>query len=192
MNFGERLRSLRNEREYSLRKMADELDISFSALGKYERNEHQPDFDTLEKIANYFDVSVDWLLGRTSSARTIYLNFVKPVFDAIKIMEEKNTNNLLTIDEKDLLLTLKNYINNEENDIYPEMADLANEYLKQNSNDIAWRLRVFQEELENSDGLSFDGEPLSEAAKETLLESMELIVKQTQRINKIQHSKDDE
>jgi len=40
MNFGERLRFLRNELDYSLRKMADELDISFSALGKYERNEH--------------------------------------------------------------------------------------------------------------------------------------------------------
>ncbi|WEA41758.1 helix-turn-helix domain-containing protein [Lysinibacillus fusiformis] len=65
MNFGERLRFLRKELDYSLRKMADELGISFSALGKYERNEHQPDFETLEKIADYFDVSIDWLLGRT-------------------------------------------------------------------------------------------------------------------------------
>ncbi len=65
MNFGERLRFLRKELDYSLRKMADELGISFSALGKYERNEHQPDFETLEKIADYFGVSIDWLLGRT-------------------------------------------------------------------------------------------------------------------------------
>lgn len=66
MNFGERLRSLRKDIDYSLRRMADELGISFSALGKYERNERQPDFDTLKKIAEYFDVSIDWLLGRSS------------------------------------------------------------------------------------------------------------------------------
>lgn len=42
MNFGERLRSLRKDIDYSLRRMADELGISFSALGKYERNERQP------------------------------------------------------------------------------------------------------------------------------------------------------
>lgn len=65
MIFGERLRALRSEKKFTLRELAKELDISFSALGKYERNEHQPDFDTLEKIADYFDVSIDYLLGRT-------------------------------------------------------------------------------------------------------------------------------
>lgn len=65
MSFGERLRALRLEKKLTLRELAKELDISFSALGKYERNEHQPDFDTLEKLADYFDVSIDYLLGRT-------------------------------------------------------------------------------------------------------------------------------
>lgn len=50
--------------------------------------------------------------------------------------------------------------------------------------DIAKRLKQFEAELENSDGLAFDGEPMSDEAKESLLESMELLFRQTQRINK--------
>lgn len=50
--------------------------------------------------------------------------------------------------------------------------------------DIAKRLEAFKEEIENSDGLAFSGEPLSDEAKESLIESMEHIFRQTQRINK--------
>ncbi|WP_397537815.1 helix-turn-helix domain-containing protein [Rummeliibacillus pycnus] len=50
--------------------------------------------------------------------------------------------------------------------------------------DIAKRLKTFRDEIENSDGLAFDGEPISEEAKESLIESMEHIFRQTQRINK--------
>ena len=50
--------------------------------------------------------------------------------------------------------------------------------------DIAKRLNRFKQEIEASDGLAFDGEPMSEEAKESLLESMELLFRQTQRINK--------
>lgn len=53
-----------------------------------------------------------------------------------------------------------------------------------NEQDIAKRLKQFEAELENSDGLAFDGEPMSDEAKESLLESMELLFRQTQRINK--------
>lgn len=65
MSFGERLRQLRKNKNLTLRELEKEIDISFSALGKYERNEREPDFDTLEKIASYFGVMIDWLIGRT-------------------------------------------------------------------------------------------------------------------------------
>ncbi|MGE7843769.1 helix-turn-helix domain-containing protein [Lysinibacillus sp. NPDC093712] len=39
--------------------------LLYPALGKYEREERQPVFETLEKLADYFDVSIDYLLGRT-------------------------------------------------------------------------------------------------------------------------------
>lgn len=79
MSFGDRLRSLRKEKNLTLRELANELGISYSALGKYERNEHQPDFDTLEKIANYFDVRVDWLIGRTDIKTFDELVFINDI-----------------------------------------------------------------------------------------------------------------
>lgn len=65
-------------------------------------------------------------------------------------------------------------------------ADIAtsNNFIDKDEKDIAKRLKQFEAELENSDGLAFNGEPLSDEAKESLKESMELLFRQTQRINK--------
>lgn len=64
---------------------------------------------------------------------------------------------------------------------YYEMRD---EKFQKDELDIARRLQGFKAEIENSDGLSFDGEPISEEARESLIESMEHLFRQTQRINK--------
>ena len=62
-----RIKELRTEQNLSLRDLASQLGIAYTSLGKYERNEQQPSFETLEKIADYFHVSVDYLLGRSDS-----------------------------------------------------------------------------------------------------------------------------
>ncbi|WP_241774465.1 MULTISPECIES: helix-turn-helix transcriptional regulator [Lysinibacillus] len=59
-----------------------------------------------------------------------------------------------------------------------------NHLLTKDERDIAKQIIEFTQNIEKSDGLSFDGEPMSEEAKESLIESMEHIFKQTQRINK--------
>ncbi|NLY78910.1 MAG: helix-turn-helix transcriptional regulator, partial [Lysinibacillus sp.] len=64
------------------------------------------------------------------------------------------------------------------------MINESNKLTDKDSKDIAKRIQKFREEIENSDGLAFDGEPLSEEAKESLIESMEYIFRQTQKINK--------
>lgn len=64
------------------------------------------------------------------------------------------------------------------------MINESNKLTDKDSKDIAKRLQKFREEIENSDGLAFNGEPLSEEAKESLIESMEYIFRQTQKINK--------
>lgn len=63
-------------------------------------------------------------------------------------------------------------------------ANLNEISLSKDEKDIAKRLEAFKNEIENSDGLAFDGEPISEEAKESLVESMKFIFEQTQRINK--------
>ena len=45
-------------------KVAQNIGVSKSAFSNYVRNRRQPDHATLIKIADYFDVSVDYLLGR--------------------------------------------------------------------------------------------------------------------------------
>lgn len=66
----------------------------------------------------------------------------------------------------------------------PDRIEKSNIKISKDEKDIAKRLQKFREEIENSDGLAFSGEPLSEEAKESLIESMEHIFRQTQRINK--------
>lgn len=47
---------------------AEKLGISRSTIGMYEIGAREPDFETLEKIADFFHVNMDYLLGRTKAA----------------------------------------------------------------------------------------------------------------------------
>lgn len=60
----ERLRIVREQRNLSQKDVAKYLGITSQAYGYYERGERNPGADNLRKLANYFDVSVDYLLGR--------------------------------------------------------------------------------------------------------------------------------
>lgn len=69
--FGERLAALRNEMRLSQYQLADKLEFSRGQIGNYEQGTREPDFATLIKIADFFEVSTDYLLGR-SSERVIH------------------------------------------------------------------------------------------------------------------------
>ena len=64
-DFPQRLRELR-ERQHKSRRTTSELcGLHPDAFRRYERGESKPDVESLEAIADYFDVTVDYLLGRT-------------------------------------------------------------------------------------------------------------------------------
>lgn len=63
--FGERLKTLRKEENISRRQLAETLNASLRSISYWENNQRECDFDTLIAIAEYFSVSVDYLLGRT-------------------------------------------------------------------------------------------------------------------------------
>lgn len=66
MLFGNRLKMLREEKKLTQSDLAKLIDISARVIGYYESNDRFPkDQQTLVAIANYFNVSIDWLLGRT-------------------------------------------------------------------------------------------------------------------------------
>lgn len=75
MSIGERLVKLREERGYLQRDVADKIGIAPNTLSGYERNLRNPDSETLAKLANFYGVTVDYLLGVEIS--NIYLSLAK-------------------------------------------------------------------------------------------------------------------
>lgn len=61
----ERLKKLRQSRNLSQQKLAEEFHISQQSIWKYENGISEPDIDTLLCLANYFNVSVDYLVGNS-------------------------------------------------------------------------------------------------------------------------------
>ncbi len=64
-----RLKELRKERKISQLKLGMDLNINQNCISRYETGEHEADYATLIKIADYFDVSIDYLLGRTDNPK---------------------------------------------------------------------------------------------------------------------------
>ncbi len=64
-NFQNIFKRLRSSSGLTQAEMAEKLGISRSTIGMYETGAREPDFETLEKIADFFNVDIDYLLGRT-------------------------------------------------------------------------------------------------------------------------------
>ncbi|KRG12146.1 helix-turn-helix domain-containing protein [Lederbergia galactosidilytica] len=65
MKFSDRLSRLRKEKKLSRDDLASKLGISYSTVSKYETGTREPDFKTLEAISDIFDVTIDYLLGKS-------------------------------------------------------------------------------------------------------------------------------
>lgn len=88
--FGQRLKALRNGREISQNELSKYIGVSKSSVNMYERDEREPGFETLEAIADFFNVNMDYLLGRethisasvTSRGLTNIIQFDEKQFSA--------------------------------------------------------------------------------------------------------------
>jgi transcriptional regulator with XRE-family HTH domain len=58
----ERLKQLRTERNLTQTQLAEKLETTRGTYAHYEIGKRQPDYDMLQKIANYFEVTTDYLL----------------------------------------------------------------------------------------------------------------------------------
>lgn len=66
MTTGEILAYLRHEKGIGQKELADYLRLSVGTISNYENNIHSPDLETLCRIADYFGVTTDYILGRTA------------------------------------------------------------------------------------------------------------------------------
>lgn len=97
-DFQNILKNLRISNGYTQAEFADALDISRSRIGMYETGAREPDFETLEMIADFFHVDTDYLLGRTgrtfSSSETGYYLDAETARLAQEMYEDKDMRSL--------------------------------------------------------------------------------------------------
>lgn len=79
-----RLTTLRNSKKKTQQDIADYLGVTRPAYTAYERGTRHPDYIMLQKIADYYDVTTDYLLGRSEISKPAS-NRLKPVKDFFRI-----------------------------------------------------------------------------------------------------------
>lgn len=67
VNMGEKLKSLRIEKNLTQKQVADRIGLAISAVSSYESGTRYPSYDVLVKLARIFHVSTDYLLGITNT-----------------------------------------------------------------------------------------------------------------------------
>lgn len=95
-SFGQRLSSLRADKGLSQSELATRLNISKSALAMYEIDKREPGFETINRIADFFDVSVDYLMGREVSEE------VDPLDDPRRNIQFKGWDKLTPEDQEEI------------------------------------------------------------------------------------------
>lgn len=76
INFGEKLKSLRKQKNISQEKLAQYLNVSFQAVSKWENSSTYPDIVLLPEIARFFGITIDELLqAEQIDERTLYLEY---------------------------------------------------------------------------------------------------------------------
>lgn len=61
----ERLKLLRDEKQISQQKLAEQIGTNQQNIHRYEHGFYEPDISTLKLLANFFNTSVDYLVGNT-------------------------------------------------------------------------------------------------------------------------------
>lgn len=91
--FGLRLENLREKYGYSKRDVSIMLGFTANVYGSYEREERRPALETIIKLADIFNVSLDYLIrGQEYQQNTEDLSNVQKVQDLLKIFSEKGIN----------------------------------------------------------------------------------------------------
>ena len=68
--IGDKLKKLRRNRDLTQEEVAAHIGISYQAISKWERGDGYPDITMLPTLANYFGVSVDYLLGNETDFKS--------------------------------------------------------------------------------------------------------------------------
>lgn len=95
MNIGERIVALRKENNWSQSDLAKAVGVSRVIIGKYERDDASPSIDIAKRIADAFDVTLDYLVGEGQNSTFDKITLER--IEAIVKMDSNTKSNLFSI-----------------------------------------------------------------------------------------------
>ena len=97
--FGDRLKLLRKNKKLSQKKLGEKLGMAISTISGYEKGTRTPDLDKLKLIADFFNVSIDYLLERETQLNNAEKEFLEDI-DRLSTAEIKDKYKMI-IDSND-------------------------------------------------------------------------------------------
>lgn len=103
MKYGHRIAKLRNDQRLTQEELAGKVGITRSALSHYENNRREPDYETIQKFADFFQVTIDFLMGRSDDGSHHIDNDVQEFISHLELSDEALMERfVLTIDGREL------------------------------------------------------------------------------------------
>lgn len=93
--FGMRLGRIRKENNYTQETIANKLNVTAQAVSKWENDITSPDIDTLIKLADIFNITIDELVGRASNAIATTKKDINKMI--LKIIVDSNENDKIRV-----------------------------------------------------------------------------------------------
>ena len=95
--FNEVLKQLRTSKNVTQAELAKVIGVSASTIGMYESGEREPNFETEEKIADYFNVSLDMLRGKEETKKIDHKDLMEGILSGkYKKLTEPNQARLMS------------------------------------------------------------------------------------------------
>lgn len=104
--LGTRITQLRKKNKYTQEVVASHLGIPRSTYSNYESGKREPDLQTINALATFFDVTVDYLTGRTKDPNQSMSGGAKVFMEALKMDDDeaiKSLSGLLEDDEGNII-----------------------------------------------------------------------------------------
>lgn len=87
--LSEKITKLRKGRKLTQQQVAKSLELTRSAYSQYELGTRNPDHDILNKIADFYDVSIDYLLGRTENPEQVLSEPSRVLIDSLDLTDDE-------------------------------------------------------------------------------------------------------
>ena len=89
MDIGEKIRNLRRSAKMTQEDLGNKYDLNKATISGYENNSRKPDYNFLISLADDFEVSLDWLLGRTEKPIVYFKSDIEKMMEGMTEKEKQ-------------------------------------------------------------------------------------------------------